>query len=176
VRAYSVLEFDMLKALAFMLLMISYKPAFADVILNPEKQVLICIYAATDYERITGAVNTYNEHHIRMNWSDWHNEKKYIIKNKIYKLSFTAQVNYLHPDQTYEVHYDFRYELAGWQAGYRSLAPDMTENVDHSEQILHRMMYIDVSAPESEIPSICRKNFQHLVTRAFQLGLKKKPH
>lgn len=165
----------MLKVLAFMLLMTSYKGALAEDILNPEKQVLVCIYAATDFDRITGVVKTYNEHYLRMNWSDWHSEKKYVIKNKLYKLSFTAQINYLHPDQTYEVHYDFRYELGGWQAGSRDLAPDMTLNVDNSEQMLHRMMYIDVSVRESEIPSICRKNFQHLVTRAFQLKVNQSP-
>jgi hypothetical protein len=166
----------MLKVLTFMLLIASYKEALADDILNPEKQVLICIYAATDFERITGAVNTYNEHYIRMNGSDWHSEKKYVIKNKLYTLSFTAEINYLDPDQTYRVQYDFHHELVGWQAGNEPLRPEMTMNVDHSEQILHRMKYIDVSVSESEIPSICRKNFQHLVTRAFQLGLKKKPN
>lgn len=166
----------MTNTLALLLLMISYKGALADVILNHEKQVLICVYAATDFERTSGAVKTYNEHYIRMNGSDWHSEKKYVIKNKLYTLSFTAEINYLDPDQTYRVHYDFQHELAGWQAGNEPLRPEMTMNVDHSEQILHRMKYIDVSVSESEIPSICRKNFQHLVTRAFQLGLKKKPN
>ena len=159
----------MINFTALVLLMISYKAALADDVHNPERQLLICIYSATDFERITGAVKAYNEHHIRMNWGDWHSGKKYIIKNKLYKLSFNAEIDYLDPDQRYGVHYDFQHQLAGWQAGNDDLRPDMKMNVDHSEQMLHRLMYINVSVRESEIPNICRKNFQHLVTRAFQL-------